>query len=375
VDNFSQGEYIKNKVVKCATCVLTKTDSGIDNCGANDPVNKSCKAASYHIGGKKYIRTFYTKTLDAIPVSSSEYMRSGLLKKNNLPTPACLAPFPFTQNNQGCSQVYLTPQQAIADGLLPQDWMNCSKEGCPNNASDIGPIIVGIPVNKDMQNDEYTYEFDPYDYQSEFFPGMADFIDENIVQGDKEESQRLYASYWDDWSNDVFDDWGFFYLYDVTSGKYYFPLLDPQNQDDGIMTTQTFNAFGRTFIIQHGYPAQGIFKFDISVNDNLPFRFGAYGNMGSDSRTIQQSLTQSYVKSNTIRTLYYHHNQDYGRLPEEQFYSYWIPNNVSQNSSQTYEVYYQDDDDMNIMSKSITNGIKVYFSKSNDVKAWVVNDL
>ena len=68
----------------------------------------------------------------------------------------------------------------------------------------------------------------------------------------------------------------FFYLYDVNSGKYYFPLIDPQNQGDGTFATQTFNAFGRTFTIKHGWAVQGIFKFDISVADSLPFKFGTY---------------------------------------------------------------------------------------------------
>jgi fumarate hydratase subunit alpha len=46
-------------------------------------------------------------------------------------------------------------------------------------------LQVGGPVNKDMENQNYTEEFDPNNYQIEFFPGMADFIDENIVAGDK----------------------------------------------------------------------------------------------------------------------------------------------------------------------------------------------
>ena len=134
VENFSQGEYIKNKVVKSATCVVSKTDAGMDSCGAPEgstPENRKCAAASYYIGGKKYIRQPYTKMLNNLAVSSSEYMRSSLLKKNNLPTPPCLAPFPFVQNNQDCIRSYLTPEQAIAGGLLPGDWMNCNSVNNP----------------------------------------------------------------------------------------------------------------------------------------------------------------------------------------------------------------------------------------------------
>ena len=156
-----------------------------------------------------------------------------------------------------------------------------------------GGFTVGNRVNKDMSNIEYTDEYNPNNYP-EFFPDMAPFIDENILVGDKNEEDRLIASYWNDLRNDVFDSWGFFYLYDVNSGKYYFPLIDPQDQDDGVFATQTFNVFGRTFTIKHGWSVYGIFKFDISVADDLPFRFGGYGNMGSDGDEVTENLTQNY---------------------------------------------------------------------------------
>lgn len=59
-----------------------------------------------------------------------------------------------------------------------------------------------------MDNDNYTYELNPIDLQSELFPDLTDFIDENIVKGDKTEEDRLIASYWDDLGSDIFDDWG-----------------------------------------------------------------------------------------------------------------------------------------------------------------------
>lgn len=60
-----------------------------------------------------------------------------------------------------------------------------------------------------MENNEYTNEFDPQNYP-DYFPGMAPFIDENIVVGDKSDEDRLFASQWNDWDDDVFDDWDFF---------------------------------------------------------------------------------------------------------------------------------------------------------------------
>ena len=241
-----------------------------------------------------------------------------------------------------------------------------------NTITDDGFIIGGEP-DKDMTNDEYTMEFDPNSYQSEFFPGMADFIESNIVAGDKSSEDRLIASYWDDLGNDVFDDWGYFYLYDVESGKYYFPLFNPQNLDDGAITTQTFSAFGRNFTIKHGWTVQGIFKFDISVNDSKLFRFGAYGNMGSDGDEVTDNLTQSYSIGSNNLTLYYHFHSEDGDNTEI-LYSYFIPKNIKENDSKTYDAYY-DEDDMSIISKEVTNGLLVYFSKKNNVKNWVIHDI
>jgi len=242
-----------------------------------------------------------------------------------------------------------------------------------NTITDNG-FIVGNSVNKDMSNDIYTNEFDPNQYQSDYFPGMSPFTEENIVIGDKTEEDRLIASFWYDWGDDIFDDWGYFYLYDVDLGKYYFPIISPQNENDGVLTLQTFNAFGRTFTINQGYPVQGIFKFDISVNDNKPFKFGAYGNMGSDRNQIITDLTYSYTKNSTL-TLYYV-KQAEENDEDEIVYSYFVPKKVSENNDKTYDLYQLSDEDNNsLMSKNVTNGLIVYFSKTNDVKEWIVNDL
>jgi hypothetical protein len=58
----------------------------------------------------------------------------------------------------------------------------------------------------------------------------------------------------------------------------------------------------------------------------------------------------------------------------EILYSYWIPKKTSDNTSITYD-FYNDTENNSMMSKEITNGVIVYFSKRNDVKEWVANDL
>ena len=244
-----------------------------------------------------------------------------------------------------------------------------------------GGFTIGNDVEKDMRNRNYTNEFDPNDYP-EFFPDMAPFIDENILLGDKNEEDQFLASHWRDLGDDVFDDWGFFYLYDVNSGKYYFPLMDSQDNDDGIFATQIFYVFGRIFTVIHGWSVQGIFKFDISVADELPFRFGAYGNMGSDGKYNTSHLTQNYSINGQNLTMYYHRDKENGNN-DEQLYTYWIPKKVSENSAQTYYNVYginpDDEEDaeefMSMLSKNVTTGLIVYFAKSNDVKYWVINDL
>ena len=63
-----------------------------------------------------------------------------------------------------------------------------------------------------MKNAVYTSEFNSVKYPEypQLFPDMADLIEENIVLGDKNEEDRLIASYWGDLGDDVLDEWGFF---------------------------------------------------------------------------------------------------------------------------------------------------------------------
>jgi hypothetical protein len=161
----------------------------------------------------------------------------------------------------------------------------------------------------------------------------------------------------------------------LTPTIYYFPLISPQNQDDGVFASQTFNAFNRTFTITHGYPVQGIFKFDISVNDNKPFKFGAYGNMGSDGTQLISNLTYPYKKISHNLTLFYVKQQEQ-YSEEEIIYSYFIPKQVSENNIQTYNLYQEESNsDNSLMSKEVTKGLIVYFSKTNDVKEWIARDI
>ena len=88
---------------------------------------RDCQAASYHIGGKKFIREPYAKDLNLFSVSPGMYQQAGLMKKNWLPTPKCKEAFPIALNhNSTCQANFKTAAEARSAGALPADWMNCN---------------------------------------------------------------------------------------------------------------------------------------------------------------------------------------------------------------------------------------------------------
>ena len=121
----SSGETTRNKKIKTAILSLpwsvNKATSGIKSCPYD------CQAASYHIGGKKYIREPYAKDLNLFSVSPGMYQQAGLMKKNWLPTPKCKEAFPIGLNHNSTCQVnFKTAEAAKTAGALAADWMDCS---------------------------------------------------------------------------------------------------------------------------------------------------------------------------------------------------------------------------------------------------------
>ena len=115
-EDHSQGIYIQNVVSETAKCVLPSSnlDAGFKACA------DTCDDTT-RIGGRKIMRTHYTKDLNQ-DVSAEEYMRTKLMKNNCLPTPKDRQHFPMSLNNNGCNIEVLTPEQAKAAGLLPKDY-------------------------------------------------------------------------------------------------------------------------------------------------------------------------------------------------------------------------------------------------------------
>lgn len=197
----------------------------------------------------------------------------------------------------------------------------------------------------------------------------------NIIFPGTSAPPLVASQYWVDWQGDIFDGWGYFYLYDVETNSYFSPLLNPINRPDGVITTQNITAFGRSFVVKHGYPVQGIFKYDISVNDDKEFQFGAYGNMGSDTLTSNENFTQAYSINNEEFTLYYNRNRQTNSV-SELFYFYVIPYETQKNKDMiTYSKNLGGSDILSFYTTKVKNGVTMYFSKTNDVKDWIINDL
>lgn len=221
--------------------------------------------------------------------------------------------------------------------------------------TDTGGFQVGETIDKDMYNNSYNYN-------GTGLPGGT--------------SQNFSASAWSDWGGDIFDSWGNFYLYDPTQNNYFGLTFDGDkiNLPNGEFRTQVFTFNSRTFTIIQGYPVQGIFKFEIRVNDDQPFVFGEAGNMGSDGSTGNIDQSYNYTLNGTNLTLWYNENYQIGN-ENERFYSYYIPFNVEQNETKTYTDVMLGSDDLYLYSVPCTNGLTVYHSKRYDVKQWVVYDL
>lgn len=224
-----------------------------------------------------------------------------------------------------------------------------------NNLTD-GGFTVGDPVTKDATT------VSNYTTSASRLPGTQDLT--------------ATRQYWPDWGGDIFDGWGLWYLYDPTQDNYKSVILASPNTADGVVNTQTVSFNGRTFTFNYGYPVQGVFKFDIKVNDNsTPFQFGFDGNLGSNGTTTNTNLTETFTLDGEDFTLHYNHNIESGNPPED-FYTYVVPYETYLNKSTvTFNKGVYDTDKLYLYSKPVTKGVTIYIAKHNDVKDWIINDL
>lgn len=232
-------------------------------------------------------------------------------------------------------------------------WTSFAKFIVSAGKTDTGGFQVGAVIDKDMSGPSN------FNYQSGSVPNG---------------SPTINADSWSDWGDDIFDSWGYYYLYDPTQNNYLGLSFNIKNQANGVFSTQVFTFNSRTFTITQGYPVQGIFKFEIRCDDDQPFVFGEGGNMGSDSATANLDQTYNYTLNGVNLTLWYNENFQTSN-PNERFYSYFVPFVIEENDTKTYTDGLVGSDNLYLYSVESTNGITVYHSKQFDVKEWVVYDL
>jgi hypothetical protein len=216
---------------------------------------------------------------------------------------------------------------------------------------------TGTSITKDGFSSSYTT-------RAANLPGNSDIV--NVVR-----------SYWQDWGDDIFDSWGFFYLYDPEFQNYRGIVLNDANFNaaDGVISTQTFTFNSRVFTFKYGYPVQGIFKFDISVNDNKTFHFGFDGNLGSNGFTVNNLLAHDYTLNGETFKLHYNNNFQ-SNLPSESFFTYFVPYEKEKNKTASpYVRKLYNIDNLALYTVALKKGVNIYISKQVDVRDWVINDL
>jgi len=126
-EEHSQSSYIRRIKVHRAGCEQDDTSGATDNSCV-----KNCND-TYFIGTRKISRATYHQDTNNEVMTSGQYTEIELLRNNCLPDAACKKAFPFVLTSNGCRTEYYTPQEAIDDGLLPEDWMAC-KTKYPTNS-------------------------------------------------------------------------------------------------------------------------------------------------------------------------------------------------------------------------------------------------
>lgn len=255
---------------------------------------------------------------------------------------------------------------AISDAVGLTESITVRSSYSSRGNTDASGHTVGIDYSKDMVSN-FTVEDFLSDDKYHLFSDMNAPSDNNIVGDDKD--TRSSVSCWTNLGGHVSQSFGNFYIYDLSSGKYYFPILSPLNQSNGVFATNTYEAFGRSFSITHGWSVSGIFKIDVTVSDNLPFRFGAFGDLayGSD---MQSRYMEDYQSG---RNIYYHRwRPDEG---DNRLYVYVVPKTIGDHGERTY-IASNEGSYVNINTRDLSGGVIMYFAFGEDnVEEWVHSDI
>lgn len=163
--NYSQGMFIRTLKIKnicphwldeTTTChtdpssyktVCTTKFNGHPNTNIYPDCNK-CDNKSYFIGTRKVVTNTTTKKMREGAITSGDYISGLLQARQCLPPPPCKAPFPMALNHQGCDTNYMTPEEAIEAGALPEDWGTCSSVyACGYSASTDSTTHCAFKIN------------------------------------------------------------------------------------------------------------------------------------------------------------------------------------------------------------------------------------
>ena len=197
---------------------------------------------------------------------------------------------------------------------------------------------------------------------------------------------------WSDWSSDIFDTWGRWYIYDTSTGLAEHIQFGTQNGPDGTVYTETQTHHSKTFTIIHGYVVEGIFKLDVECSDDtFQFSIGMYGNMGADggNTNSDHQYTASWGK------LSYNFNRD--ASTSDPLFIHFIPKEVAFNAGITLSgTNFTTNlntgtvgatDNMYVWSDPLKIGAIMYFVKSlpasthtltieeRSMAEWVANDI
>ena len=182
--------------------------------------------------------------------------------------------------------------------------------------------------------------------------------------------------YWNDWTNDVFDAWGDWYIFNPSTNGAEYISFTSTNGPDGTVYSESQTIHSKTFQKKHGWVAQGVFKLDIACTDpTFEFWIGHWGNMGSDGSTNNYNYT--YTAS--WGTLFWNYNYQSGSSYEV-FSTYCIPKVRAINESGNWNssIFFsgiQSSDNLAIWIGPLTHGATFYYAKSSNLASSVANDI
>jgi len=191
-----------------------------------------------------------------------------------------------------------------------------------------------------------------------------------------------------DWGDDIFDQWGHWWVQPEGSEPIAIPLPNTSTLDALYPVTRTWQGVlnGVLFEIQYGYAAVGIWRMQIVAGDhsasttngvNNKFRVGTWGNLGSDSSTKTKCQRDGMSYNGNVAegvSIYYDQWWQNGSTTERH-YHYVVPFNVSDNLYRPYATGQYILGHSYMYTDWLTHGVTLYLSKTNNVIQWVENDL